>query len=58
MLFELSISRKEHPVTPSWNTHFLGSVIHLTVVVVFIGWVEVKLALIKLVQDHVALFYL
>ena len=56
MLFELSVSRKEDPVTPSRDMHFLRSVIHLTVIVVFIGWVEVQLALIKLVQDDVALF--
>lgn len=57
VLFELRISRKKYPIAPSRDSHFLGSVIHLTIVIILVSRVEVQLALLELAQDHIAWFY-
>ena len=54
MLLELGVSREKHPVAPSGNPHFLGGVVHLTVGIILVGWVEVQLALLKLAENHIA----
>lgn len=57
VLLELGVSGKKHSVAPGRDSHFLRSVVHLAVVVVLVGWVEVQRALLEFAENHVALFY-
>jgi hypothetical protein len=54
VLLELGVPREEHPVAPSRNAHFLGGVVHFTVSIILVSWVEVQRTLLELAENHIA----
>ena len=49
----LFVPAEQDSIAPSWDPHFLGSVVNFTVSVVLVGWVEVQRALHKPFEDVV-----